>query len=238
MGKSKRIRRWIAAAAGVCLTAVSAAADSLDLGGFQVEVEGEQEKPPVTAKPAEPPVPTQPPQPVQEPVHEPVQEPVQELAPEPIPEPVQEETPAQALENDFDEPTAATGEFQDADRTRENFPDTAVTEKPVLTPTLDTQNVEKKEGKETKAGVKFLRQLKIKDGQMAPQISLEGQGDWYVYSFQVNQREVYFHWEGSWCTGEKVQWKRGRNEIRVLARTKTGDFLYMEPWIVLRQTHE
>ena len=26
MGKSKRIRRWIAAAAGVCLTAVSAAA--------------------------------------------------------------------------------------------------------------------------------------------------------------------------------------------------------------------
>lgn len=86
--------------------------------------------------------------------------------------------------------------------------------------------------------MKFLRQLKIKDGQMAPQISLEGQGDWYVYSFQVNQREVYFHWEGSWCTGEKVQWKRGRNEIRVLARTKTGDFLYMEPWIVLRQTHE
>lgn len=71
MGKSKRIRRWIAAAAGVCLTAVSAAADSLDLGGFQVEVEGEQEKPPVTAKPAEPPVPTQPPQPAQEPVQEP-----------------------------------------------------------------------------------------------------------------------------------------------------------------------
>ena len=37
---------------------------------------------------------------------------------------------------------------------------------------------------------------------------------------------------------ERIQWKQGRNEIRVLARTKTGDFLYMEPWIVSRQTHE
>ena len=113
MRKRKRIRRWMMVAAGVCLTAVSVAADSLDLGGFQVEVEGEQEKPPVTAKPTESPVPTQSPQPVQEPV--------QELTPEPIPEAVPEETPAEELEGDFDEPTAATEEFPDADRTRENF---------------------------------------------------------------------------------------------------------------------
>lgn len=232
MRKRKRIRRWMMVAAGVGLTAVSVAADSLDLGGFQVEVEGEQEKPPVTAKPTESPVPTQPPQPVQEPV--------QELTPEPIPEAVPEETPTEELEGDFDEPTAVMEKFQDADSTRENFPDTAVTENSAVTPALDAQNVKKKvtENKETKAGVKFLRQLKIKDGQMAPQISLESQRDWYVYSFQVNQREVYFHWEGRWCTGEGVQWRRGRNEIRVLARTKTGDFLYMEPWIVSRQTHE
>lgn len=81
--------------------------------------------------------------------------------------------------------------------------------------------------------VKFGRQLRIREGELSPQITVVDRDDWYVYTFQVNQREVYYSWEGDWCTGQKIDWREGENVVDVLVRTGEGDFFFLDSWTVL-----
>lgn len=103
---------------------------------------------------------------------------------------------------------------------------------PKLTERLES---EKEQEEYIQEEEKFLRQIQVQKGEMSVQLSFRSSQDWYLYSFQVNGKEIYYHWENSWCTGEDIPWQEGENQVDAVVRTGDGRFHDMEPWIILRQ---
>ena len=123
----------------------------------------------------------------------------------------------------------------------ENLPKRSIAQNaPTASPTPTVPEKPKEDSRRQKKRTvlkkeKFLRQIQVRNGEMFVQISFESSQDWYLYSFQVNGREIYYHWEDSWCTGEEIPWQGGENRIDATVRTGDGKIYDMEPWIVLRQ---
>lgn len=234
-GSGRRIRYWLGmlAAAGslFCLgTAADTAAQKTQLGGFQVEVEGgfgsEQ-----TDTPQE----------------EPEQLPDENLQPEQAdqggtdtPQITWEEMPGETYPQVIQEPQKTWTE-ETLEMISPMEPSPVATLSPVspsasAAPTLAAEKrqaeeeADKKEDK--KVPVIFKKQLLTRQGEKIPRICAEADQDWYLYSFQVNQREVYCQWEGRWCVAAGVQWKEGENWVEAAVRTGDGRIHYMEPWLV------
>ena len=229
-------------------TANMTEAGSTQLGGFEIEIGPKEE----ISSDFQEPVEEQPPGHEERPVGEQEENSGQEQpSASSKPEASSQKTEKEDLTDQIytKAPEAPEGE-ESADSSRgdgkqseshENLPKRSIAQNaPTASPTPTVPEKPKEDSRRQKKRTvlkkeKFLRQIQVRNGEMFVQISFESSQDWYLYSFQVNGREIYYHWEDSWCTGEEIPWQGGENRIDATVRTGDGKIYDMEPWIVLRQ---
>lgn len=226
----------------------SVGAESTTLGGFEIQVGGEGESDVAEETPPEPI--TEPPKADEKPISEPTENFLPEVTQEPqqISQGTEESAAKVQKEEGTEAPAAQTEGGIEAAKNRETEQGSGTEmEEPVRestgpqpspTPTLDPgAEKSRREVSETERGKVrqkegFQRQVQVRGGERLIQISFCSSQDWYLYSFQVNGREIFYHWEGMWCTGEGGIWKEGENQIEAVVCTGDGKVHEMTPWIL------
>ena len=151
------------------------------------------------------------------------------------PENAQDDMQAKETESFFaDEEEAANSRTKEAQITESPRP--TASPAPTAVPSVPDGRREKKA--ERKSGGKdvseevFRRQIQVRKGERMVQLSFRSTQDWYMYSFQINGQEVFYHWEGSWATAGEISWQEGANSIEAAVRTGDGKLYLMDPWMV------